>query len=129
MPFYTNAFPKQTGYIPRLSSSAGSGDSGANKADEAAQQAQQQPASPTGRRRVRIHFIASCIQAATGVAQDAPPSCDGLRAIHIPLSLHEIFYPALLNVYNGVADTATRITVLSRRRPFRRPLGSKTWFH
>ncbi len=63
MPFYTNAFPKQTGYVPRLSSSTASGDSGAGKTDNAAQQQNQQqpgsPTSPTGRRRVCI-LIHSC---------------------------------------------------------------------
>jgi len=57
MPFYTNAFPKQTGYVPRLSASTASGDSG--KTDAAAQQAAENnqagsptsPTSPTGRRK------------------------------------------------------------------------------
>ena len=62
MPFFQNAFPKQTGYTPRLSQSGASGDQSggsdmAKQAQEAAQNAagqNQKPESPTSPNRRRV---------------------------------------------------------------------------
>jgi len=49
MPFNTNAFPKQTGYLPKLSQSAGTADPSAGQ--DTVNKDAGSGTSPTGRRR------------------------------------------------------------------------------